>query len=194
MHNGVYVKMYADIPVDTAEALRYARQKEQDERIALLFNACVEEAACSLGVCYAVLTADEAGTLLGEAVKKRLGGATYALVFAATAGLGIDRLIARYAVTAPSKALLLQGLGAERIESLCNTFCEEIKAACLQRGYAVTPRFSPGYGNIPVEKQREIFSLLCPEKRIGLTLNDSLMMTPAKSVTAIFGIGKQYGL
>ena len=51
------------------------------------------------------------------------------------------------------------------------------------------PRFSPGYGDLSLEVQKEIFSLLdCPRK-IGVSLGDSLLMTPSKSVTAIIGYG-----
>ena len=55
------------------------------------------------------------------------------------------------------------------------------------------PRFSPGYGDLSLEMQRDIFRVLdCPRK-IGLTLNESLLMSPSKSVTAIIGIsGEEY--
>ena len=46
------------------------------------------------------------------------------------------------------------------------------------------------YGDLPLEAQRDVFALLNPEKRIGVTLNDGLLMSPSKSVTAIAGIGK----
>lgn len=51
------------------------------------------------------------------------------------------------------------------------------------------PRFSPGYGDLPLSAQREIFAVLDCGKRIGLMLNDSLLMSPSKSVTAFVGIG-----
>ena len=52
------------------------------------------------------------------------------------------------------------------------------------------PRFSPGYGDLPLELQKDVFRVLdCPRK-IGLSLNESLLMSPSKSVTAIIGIGK----
>jgi len=51
------------------------------------------------------------------------------------------------------------------------------------------PRFSPGYGDLPLETQREIFDVLDCSRRIGLMLNDSLLMSPTKSVTAFVGVG-----
>lgn len=54
------------------------------------------------------------------------------------------------------------------------------------------PRFSAGYGDLPLEVQKDIFRVLdCPRK-IGLTLNDSLLMSPTKSVTAIVGIEDEF--
>lgn len=55
------------------------------------------------------------------------------------------------------------------------------------------PRFSPGYGDLPLALQRDIFHALDCARKIGLTLNDSLMMSPAKSVTAIIGITDRAG-
>ena len=104
----------------------------------------------------------------------------------AGAGLEIDRLIRRYTSLSPAKALFFQAIGAERIESLCDAFCEELKKDGLQ----LRPRFSPGYGDLPMELQKDIFRVLdCPRK-IGLALNESLLMSPSKSVTAIIGIGE----
>ncbi len=112
------------------------------------------------------------------------------ILFAATIGLEIDRLILKYGHLSPSLAVTLQAIGAERIEALCNEFSLDIKRKLALRGRDTTPRFSPGYGDLPLELQREIFSALSCEKSIGLTLNDSLLMSPTKSVTAIIGIKK----
>ena len=101
------------------------------------------------------------------------------LLFAATVGLELDRLIARAQSGAPARALLLQAIGAERIEALADavggpTPGRTRRSAAL----AVRPRFSPGYGDLPLALQREIFAALDCPRRIGLTLGGSLLMTP----------------
>ena len=117
-------------------------------------------------------------------LSKILSGCDRAIVFAATVGIDIDRLIARYSVTSPSKALCVGAIGSERVEVLCDLFCEE-----LNRKYGnVRKRFSPGYGDLGLSIQSEIFSLLDCPKRIGVSLSDSMLMTPSKSVTAILGV------
>ena len=110
------------------------------------------------------------------------------ILFAATVGIGIDRLILKYTRTSPSKALCFQAIGTERVEALCNVFSLETKEKYASLGHTLTPRFSAGYGDLPLSLQREIFAALACEKHLGLTLNDSLLMSPTKSVTAIIGI------
>ena len=123
-----------------------------------------------------------------RALADSLSGCSQALVFAATVGLGMDRLIARYERVSPSHALLLHGIGAERIESLCDAFCRARDAELAGEGLSLRPRFSPGYGDLPLAFQREVFGALDCRKHIGLTLEPSLIMSPSKSVTAIAGI------
>ena len=110
-----------------------------------------------------------------------LKGCRKAILMAATVGLGVDRLINKYERLSPSKALFLQALGAERVEALCDRFCRELPGT-------LRPRFSPGYGDLPLEVQKEFIAYLDCTRLIGITLNDSLLMTPSKSVTAIVGI------
>ena len=49
------------------------------------------------------------------------------------------------------------------------------------------PRFSPGYGDFDIRYQKSIMRMLDCAKNIGLTMTDSYMMTPTKSVTAVIG-------
>ena len=118
-------------------------------------------------------------------------GSDEVIIFAATIGLEIDRYIARNQKISPSKALIVQAYGAERIEELCECFCAEIKEELKNENLCTTKRFSPGYGDLPLETQLDIFKLLDCSRQIGVSLNESLLMSPSKSVTAIFGIKKQ---
>lgn len=124
-------------------------------------------------------------SVCSEQLAKNLHGCSKVLLLAATAGVGIDRLIGKYGRIAPSKALMFQAIGAELVEAVCDAFSKDYEAEhnCILR-----PRFSPGYGDLPLESQKDIFVVLECAKRIGLTLNDSLLMSPSKSVTAFAGI------
>ena len=193
----IYTKNYPAPKLNERECLRYAGTTPQnvsaEERA--LFEACLTEVENKLTykICWGRFPVKRGENNLdfsflqtdSRALMKNLEGCEEVIVFAATIGLEIDRLIRRYTNLSPAKALFFQAIGAERIESLCDTFCEELKAEGLQ----LRPRFSPGYGDLPLELQKDIFRVLdCPRK-IGLSLNESLLMSPSKSVTAIIGIG-----
>jgi cobalamin-dependent methionine synthase I len=125
------------------------------------------------------------------ALAKNLASCEEIVLFAATAGLAADRLCARYASLSPAKALLFDAIGTERVEALCDAFCDEMKAEAEKRGGFTRPRFSAGYGDLPLSLQREIFRALSPEKHIGAYLRESLIASPSKTVTAIIGVGKK---
>ena len=147
-------------------------------------------------VCYAILTTEtdsniislSCGQIASRNLAKNLSGCDKVIIFAATIGIGIDRLISKYSRLSPAKALCLQAIGAERVEALCNDFCEKMESELQGKGESLRPRFSPGYGDLPLETQKMIFSLLDCPKRIGVTLGDTLLMSPSKSVTAFIGI------
>ncbi|MBQ6719096.1 MAG: Vitamin B12 dependent methionine synthase activation subunit [Oscillospiraceae bacterium] len=199
MMHTIYTGTFSVPPVQKAEILRYAGAREATPELsALLEEALAEAAPClTYRVCWQKLPIIQNGTGLdltfartqSEALRRHLQGCSHIILFGATVGIGLDRLIARYGKTAPAKALLLQAIGAERIEALCNAFSKKIKQDAAPEGLCTTSRFSPGYGDLPLELQRDIFRSLNCSGKIGLTLNESLMMSPSKSVTAIIGIG-----
>lgn len=119
-----------------------------------------------------------------------LQNCTEVVLFAATIGFSVDRMIAKYQHISPTKALLIQAFGTERIETLCDVFCREFSEESEKEKLSCTTRFSPGYGDLPLETQVEFFHLLDCPRHIGVSLNESLLMSPSKSVTAIFGLGK----
>ena len=123
-----------------------------------------------------------------ENLKRNLEGCDEAVIFAATVGAGIDRLIRRYERIEPARSLMLQAHGAERVEALCDAFNDDVKEAAEKAGFKTHPRFSPGYGDLPLEVQPILLSQLNAEKRLGITLGNSYMMSPSKSVTAIIGL------
>lgn len=182
------------------EIRRYARIRGAEDFDSLI-EQCIHEAQSVLSyrVCYTILPVNrtEEGLYIGsinatsKTIGKAIKNADEVVLFAATVGAPFDLLIRRYGMTEPSKALILQAIGAERAESLCDAFCEKMNTELSAVGKFLTPRVSPGYGDISMLMQRDIFAVLdCPRK-IGLTLDESLLMSPSKSVTAIAGIVEQ---
>lgn len=185
--SGVMTRILPAPPFCEREALRYAGVRDADELTRRLLYECLDEVkdVLTYRVCWRELPMREAVCLHSDSLQRTLGGCERALLFGATVGVELDRRIARYGRVSPTKALLLQAIGTERIEALCDAFCAAFVA---ESGVGLTPRFSPGYGDLALDVQRKVFALLdCPRK-IGLTLTDSLQMSPSKSVTAFAGI------
>lgn len=195
MNSVILNKTYTELLFCEKEILRYAGCKEADSKISELVRSCINEIKTGLTykVCYRQFSVKiyddicDFGTFAFRSKKLalNLSDCESAIFFAATIGVEIDRLIAKYGRVSPSKALIFQAIGAERIEALCDAFCDDISK---EYNMGTKPRFSPGYGDLPLLAQKDIFSVLSPEKQIGLTLSDSLLMSPSKSVTAIVGL------
>ena len=66
-----------------------------------------------------------------------------------------------------------------------------LRAELEEEHLYLRPRFSPGYGDFDICYQEPVVRMLNCAKTIGLTLTDSFMMTPTKSVTAVIGISTQ---
>ena len=112
-------------------------------------------------------------------------------LMAATLGPAPDRYIQKAEVTAMSDAVIYQAISAAMIESYCNHINRQIQAELGEEGLFTRPRFSPGYGDFPLEFQSTLGTLLNLHKTIGITLTDSLLMMPSKSVTAIIGVSSR---
>ena len=111
-----------------------------------------------------------------EALARNLQWTRSAVIFCATCGVWFDRKIAA-AKTSPSIAVLWDAVGTAAIEQLCDDFCAQQRT--------VRPRFSPGYGDLPLDFQKQLLGWLNASSLLGVGLTDSLLMTPTKSVTAI---------
>ncbi len=110
------------------------------------------------------------------------------LLFAATLGVSVDLLLKRYGKLAVSHAVVLQAVSVAMLETFCDETMETLKGQYLEQGLYLRPRFSPGYGDFSLESQRQILPALDVNRKLGVTLTDSLLMVPAKSVTAVAGI------
>lgn len=126
-------------------------------------------------------------TLQSQDLGRNLAGCQRVALLAATLGPQVDALIRRHSSLDPVYASILQATGAMFIEELVDITNSEIKKIAEAAGLKTKPRYSPGYGDVPLEVQKDFFRLL-PCTRIGLTLMDTLIMAPEKSVTAFVGL------
>ena len=101
-----------------------------------------------------------------------------------TIGAEFDVWQRRLAATSAADALFSQQLGLDAVERLMDGLEAEARAS-LGPDETLEPRRSPGYGDLPLDLSREIVRRLDATKRIGVSVTDSDLLVPAKSVTAI---------
>lgn len=192
--------------IDIKEVNRYLGYRSDifyDKSLEALVNECVVEleSVAKPSVCFDIydvsLFEDDVidfgfGRIRSKSLTKNFSDCKKCIVFVATVGIDVDRLINKYSVTSPAKAVIMQSAGACAIEKWCDILCERFCSLADAEGKSLKPRFSPGYGDLNLEIQRKIIDALGCQKRIGVTLTQGLMMIPSKSVSAIVGISDKF--
>ena len=110
------------------------------------------------------------------------------ILMAATLGINIEKDIKKYSCTELTKGIIIDSCATTAIEEVCDIVQNEIENNILKNGQYLTFRYSPGYGDLSIEKNTEILTILNGQKEIGLTITNSGIMIPRKSVIAIIGI------
>lgn len=189
-------------PLSKAEAARYMGVKgAPDGNIQALLDRyepivrgklrpayVYREAAVSIDV-EGVHIAGMNAVLTGADIRRHLDGCERAVLLAATVSAEADKLIRQTAVTDMAAALAVDCLCSTAVEQICDRAEEEIFSE-VEAPFR-TWRFSPGYGDLPISLQRDFLLALNAQRRIGLTVTESSLLVPSKSVTAIIGISDQ---
>lgn len=185
----------SEIEPDKKEACRYMGYKSDRKNEALeeLYSQCLEffkkEADYKAVYREVPVTLNDGVIDFGfckienENLYKNLSGCSSAVIFAATAGAAVDRLIMRSSALSAVEGMVCDCIASSGIE----VWCDEVNSVAVGTRQS-KPRFSPGYGGVSLSYQEDILSFLDAERKLGITLNDSLMMIPRKSVTAFIGI------
>ena len=109
-------------------------------------------------------------TIRSRDLYRNLSGCDDAYMFAATIGVGIDLLIKRGEVASMTDSIIYQAAGAEMIESYADREVATLRAQEAERGYQLRPRYSPGYGDLPLALQTDFARILDMQKWCGITL------------------------
>lgn len=186
--------------IDRAEALQFLAYRGQElGEIEPLLSQCEElvlKAITPLFV-YRYFPLEYVGEtpvlcgieLVGKDIAGHLGGCGGAVLMCCTAGAGADRLIRALQAEDMTKAVIADAFAGAAVEKICEA--AEKEAAERLSGKHFTWRFSPGYGDFPLEIQPKLLALLNAPQKIGVCATESLMMTPCKSVTAIIGVSDE---
>ena len=131
-------------------------------------------------------------TVESRSLSKNLKGCGQVLMLGATLGNRVDQLLRRYSLNEMARAVVIQACAAAFLEEYLDDWQKEMKKDLLEEGIYLRPRFSPGYGDFSIRHQQEILRMLDAAKTIGLTMTESCMLVPSKSVTAVIGMSRKY--
>ena len=175
---------------ETDQKMKNAIERLGEQMEVLLFDAA--EPAFTYEVIDQQAVETGALPIRGVSLQKHLEGCSRMVLMAVTLGHAVDQLISE---TQSSRIALgvVVDCGASVMAELAANLAEEQIRAKVASEAADTPlfmteRFSPGYGDSPLEMQEQVLNLLDAEDRLGITLSKGYMMCPSKSITAIMGL------
>ena len=124
--------------------------------------------------------------LKGSLAVRMLKECPRAALMVCTLGTTFDAWLRQEQARNMARAVLLDACGSAYVEAGCEEAQREI--ASRHPGAFLTDRFSPGYGDLPLETQRPLLAAVDAARRLGVYLTDSCLMNPSKSVTAVIGL------
>ena len=141
---------------------------------------------------YRVLPVEEL-SLRGDDIKKHLLDCGFAVLSAGTMGVQFDYLMNRLQATDMTEAVITDALGSVAVEQYCNYMMESEVFPALEHKFGggvkcTKLHYSPGYGDYALSENKTVIELLQADRRIGLTVLASNMLTPVKSVTRVTGV------
>lgn len=190
------------LDINKKEVLRYLGYKGQDldENIMELIEECREEikkvATPRVIYRYKKIDIKEQGVevldtnlvLTGNDIKLHLKDSRECVLMAVTLGNDIEKRTRLYEKINLTRALILDACATTAVEEVCDNIENMVKEDAKVRGMNITFRYSPGYGDLPLDIQNSFIRALDAQKLIGLTVSENNLLFPRKSVTAIIGI------
>ncbi len=162
------------------ECMEEMRNLIREKYIYRFFDICRENGEVSLDETNLVLTGDD--------IKEHLEKSESCILMAVTLGNDVDSKIRYYERKSVTKALILDACATAAVEEICDEICEKLEKKVNEKNKTLTDRYSPGYGDLPIDIQNDFLSVLEAQKSIGLTANSHSILIPRKSVTAIVGV------
>ena len=126
----------------------------------------------------------------GKDVREMLSACHEMVLLAATLGADSERMLLRAQTKSAADALILDAVLSAAIEVVCDRMEETLREKLAAQTLYLTDRFSPGYGDMPLAQSGQICEVLNAGRSIGLTVSQSGILMPRKSVTAVLGISR----
>ncbi|MBQ2246753.1 MAG: methionine synthase, partial [Selenomonadales bacterium] len=130
-------------------------------------------------------------SLTSDAICRHLAEAEEVAVMAVTVGSAVEEAIdSAFSAGEYSRALLLDAAATTATEACADYLNRTVTAEAKRRGLYTAFRFSPGYGDWDITVQSDIVRLSEGDS-IGITVTESSMLIPRKSVTAVIPLRAQ---
>ena len=124
----------------------------------------------------------------GSSIRKHLAGAERVVFLAATIGEAVEDAVTRHFDEGSyAHSVLLDAAATTAVEQTCDACESMLRPQFAKEGFTMRWRFSPGYGDWDIHAQPELLRLSHADV-IGISLTESLMLRPRKSVTAVIGL------
>lgn len=193
---------FPELEVNKEEVLRYLGYKGQDidEKMNLEINECREEIKKLIlpraVYSYNNIKPHAEGVevintnliLKGKDIKEHLKNSKQCVLMAVTLGNEVEKKTRLYEKTNLTKALILDACATTAVEEVCDIIENKVKEKAFKEEKDITFRYSPGYGDLPLDIQNSFLRAIDAQKKIGLTVSENNLLFPRKSVTAIIGI------
>lgn len=185
------------VQINRKNVLSYLGISQADERTTSLIDKLEKEllSLCAVKESVKIFDAkkvggyyalDGTGIILDSSdISKLFTEADKIALFAISLGIEVDQKILYYSKIDASKMVIFDALASSYIEQLCEELNDKINNLMEYKYHTV--RFSPGYGDLNIDKQKLIIETLGGYKKLGITVSESYMMLPQKSITALVG-------
>ncbi|MBQ3655193.1 MAG: methionine synthase [Synergistaceae bacterium] len=130
----------------------------------------------------------EGAEILSRDIARLTARGDECILLAATLGHEVDRQIALAQRRNMLEGVALDACASVMVDAYIDEYVKGVIVPGLREGERLTHRFSPGYGDLGMGVTEDIIAILNAQKRIGLSVTRSMMMSPIKSVTAIIGL------
>jgi hypothetical protein len=120
-------------------------------------------------------------------IKKLIENSICVSLIAVTIGEELDKKIAEFMQNNEiAKSAIWDSIGSEAVEQSANFINRLLNEEAGLEGCTLTPRFSPGYGDLNILKNNNVLDILEASK-INISVNEYGLLTPNKSITALIG-------
>lgn len=191
-----------ELKINKEEVLRYLGYKGQDidKNITSIIEECRDEIKKVIMprviYSYKNIKQNDEGVevittnlvLKGRDIKEHLKNSKECVLMAVTLGNEVEKKTRLYEKINLTKALILDACATTAVEEVCDIIENNVKEKAVLNGMDITFRYSPGYGDLPLDVQNNFLRALDAQKKIGLTVSENNLLFPRKSVTAIIGI------